>query len=834
MDRALFTGNFVATDASPGKIHELAFVATITVSTAYNPTVATRLLQLPATCPDDVDHRAACAKCLNERLLVTPGIRSVSLECKPGDDFANVVLHYDPRLITLGELEAEVKHAGACLSKDRAQVVLGIKGMISPRSEQTIESALAKMPGVVASASFASRSLRVEFDRRSCQLPEIARRLDELGFQLREGGARQIAKPQATDTRERVHKWIDIAIEYHKLTMALVAALLLIGAVSVRFAHGPELLRYVLVGACALLAGWYTAKDTFSVLRNFQFDIDVLMFAAAIGAALLGHFEEGAFLLVLFALGGAGEEIAMDRARKAIEALAKLAPDTATVRDASGIDHLVRVTNLTIGDAIVVHPFDRVPADGEVESGVSCIDQSPITGESMPVDKVAGSRVFAGTINGDGLLIVRVSKLHSESTLAKIVKMVQEAQTTKSPTQVFTDKVERYYVPFVLVATALLIFIPPLVFGALWPKWFYQAMAFLTAASPCALAIGTPAAVLSGIARAARIGVLVKGGVHLENLGRVTVIAFDKTGTLTAGKPEVCDVVPLNSQSADDVIALAAAVERGSTHPLALAIVGEARRRGITVQAESDATQMPGLGIVATVDGKRVSTGRAEMFPPQNGDRELLNQTVSKLSAEGKSTVVIGIDDVPIGVIGLADRVRANASKTLRRLGELGIARTIMLTGDKREVADLIAKQIGADEYHAELLPENKLQIVRQLQERYGPIAMVGDGVNDAPALASATVGIAMGGAGTDVAIETADVVLMGDDLAKLPDAIGLSRFSRRIIKQNLTIALGVIAILAPLSALGFTYLGIAVLFHEGSTIVVVLNSLRLLIYKPK
>ncbi len=346
------------------------------------------------------------------------------------------------------------------------------------------------------------------------------------------------------------------------------------------------------------------------------------------------------------------------------------------------------------------------------------------------------------------------------------------------------------------------------------------------------LAIGTPAAVLSGIARAARIGVLVKGGVHLENLGRLRVVALDKTGTVTSGKPVVTDVIPLDSFSEDEALTLAASAESTSTHPLARAIVNEAIARQLTVPEASDAQQVPGLGVRATVNGRHVAAGRSEMIAT-NGIPEVVKDAITKLGAAGKSMVAVGIDDKPIAIIGLQDRPRANASDALARLKKLGIARTIMLTGDKRSVAEAVAKEVGVDEVHADLLPQEKLELVRELEKKYGALAMVGDGVNDAPALAAATVGIAMAGAGTDVAIETADVALMADDLAKLPDAIGLSRFSRKIIKQNLTIALGVIAVLAPLAALGFTYLGVAVLFHEGSTVVVVLNSLRLLVYRP-
>lgn len=792
--------------------------------------MAVQSFKVSATCPRSPQQHEMCGRCLRDQLKDRTGIRSVKLHPQ-ADGQAILELDYDPRLITLAELDAEVRRVGFCLSPDRAEMVLGIEGMVSPRSEQVIEAVLSRLPGVAASASFASRSLRIEFDRRQCALPEIARRLDELGFRLLPSPIPPAAVEAAPTFRSRIYR---LVLQYHKLVMAGAGGLLLLAAFCVHVWGGDEMesLRIALIIPAYILTGWYTFRDTVKTLWQLQFDIDVLMFAAAIGAAALGQYEEGGLLLFLFALGGAGEELAMDRARRAIQALAKLAPDTATVRDANGREKLVPVEQLKIGDQVVVRPFDRVPVDGTVVSGVSAVDQSPITGESVPVEKTPGSQVFAGTINGEGLLIVSVSRLASESTLAKIVRMVNEAQTTKSPTQVFTDKVERYYVPIVLVATALLIFIPPLVSGQ-WSKWFYRAMAFLTAASPCALAIGTPAAVLSGIARAARGGVLVKGGVHLENLGRISAIAFDKTGTLTRGRAEMTDLIPLNGRSEDDLLALAAAVERGSTHPLAKAIVGEADARQCRQYQAHDVEQIPGKGVRARVNGQRVAVGHMDLVPVDSPLLPQVRREIDALAAQGRTTVVMLIDDEPAAVIGLADRPRDNAAETLRRLKQLGISRTIMLTGDSPGVANAVAKQVGVDEHYGDLLPEDKVSIICALEERYGPIAMVGDGVNDAPAMATACVGVAMGGAGADVAIETADVALMADDLAKLPDAIGLSRFSRKIIKQNLFIALGVIAVLSPLAALGYAYLGVAVLFHEGSTVVVVLNSLRLLMYRP-
>jgi len=786
--------------------------------------MATRTLTLNTICPPEPARRAECNQCLRDRLLVTPGVRNVTFTDAADPQTTTLKLDYDPRLMPLQQLDAELRRAGVCCKSQRASVVLGIDGMVSPRSEQMIESALAKLPGVVASASFASRSLRVEFDRTQCALPEIARRLDELGLRLRPGGP---VKPQATKDRKSLERLRELILTHHKLAMAAAGAILLIAAVLTRALDGPPPLRYALVAAGFVIAGWYTAIDTFQVLRRFQFDIDVLMFAAAFGAAALGHYEEGALLLVLFAFGGAGEELAIDKARKAIEALGKLAPDTATVRDADGRERFVRVEELNIGDMVIVRPFDRVPADGIVESGASAIDQSPITGESAPIEKSPGSPVFAGTINGEGLLTVAVGKLAGESTLAKIVRLVQEAQTTKSPTQVFTDKVEKWYVPAVLVATTLLIFIPPLMFAQLWSTWFYRAMAFLTAASPCALAIGTPAAVLSGIARAAQIGVLVKGGVHLENLARVHAIAFDKTGTLTIGQPKVTRIVPFDGVlDENELLTLAAAVDAHSAHPAATAIVGEARARGLTLPPVEEATTLAGRGAFARLNGDELYVGKlsAEMKT---------DPRVLSLGTDGQMLAQVRRNDRAIGLLMLADTPRPDAAAVIASLHAMGVRPCVMLTGDRAAVAEPIARALGIDEVRADLLPQDKLRLIDELQKQHGPMAMIGDGVNDAPALASAAVGIAMGGAGTDVAIETADVALMSDDLRKLPDAIALARFSRTIIRQNLFIALGVIALLAPAAAMGFAYLGVAVLFHEGSTVVVVLNSMRLLFFKP-
>jgi Cd2+/Zn2+-exporting ATPase len=480
----------------------------------------------------------------------------------------------------------------------------------------------------------------------------------------------------------------------------------------------------------------------------------------------------------------------------------------------------------------VVRPGDRVPVDGVVESGESSVDQAPITGESVPVKKDKGDEVFAGTINQDAALDVRVTKLARDNTLARVMKLVEEAQSQQSPTQQFIDRFTQRFVPTVFIIVALVIVIPPLLNLTPLADSFYQGMLLLVAASPCALALGTPAAVLAGIAQAARSGVLIKGGVHLENMGRLKALAFDKTGTLTEGKFGVTDVITFNGVSRDDVLRIARAVEQQSNHPLAQAIVRAAQAEKLDLPAAGALENVPGKGVKSSVGGQPVLIGSLKLFSEDGAVPIEISDTVARLGSDSKSSMVITQGGKFIGVIGLADTLREDVEETMGKLRELGIEHLVMLTGDKKAVADRIAAQVGLTDVEAELLPEDKLTRIKALQQKFGSIGMIGDGVNDAPALATATVGIAMGGAGTAVALETADVALMADDVKKLPFAVGLSRFANSIVRQNLVISLGVIALLIVATFVGVVGLPIAVLFHEGSTIVVVLNALRLLAYR--
>ncbi len=620
------------------------------------------------------------------------------------------------------------------------------------------------------------------------------------------------------------------------LTVTVAGVALAVGFFGERFLGLPQPVALAFYILAYIAGGYDVALAALPALFRGKFDIDLLMIAAAAGAALLGEWAEGAFLLFLFSLGHAGEHYAMDRARNAVGVLGKLMPRTAFAKRG---DHLeeVPVEQLVLDELVVVKPGERVPVDGVIMAGESSIDQSAITGESVPVTRKTGDEVFAGTINQENALDVRMIRLASDNTLARVMRLVAEAQEQKSPTQRFTETFARRFVPAVLAFTGLVIVLPPLVFGWTWTAGFYRGMLVLVAASPCALAIGTPAAVLAGIAQAARRGVLIKGGVHLENLGRLNTVALDKTGTLTTGHFEVSKVVGLDGTAEDEVLRIAAAVEEQSSHPLAAAIVRTARERKVVFPSATDIENIPGKGIQAKVEDSEVLVGALRAFGGDSAarDGQPLQAAVAGLEAEGQTTVIIRRAGKFIGVIALADDPRPVAAEVMKRLQAQGIRRLVMLTGDNRSVAQRVAAKVGITEVRSELLPGEKLTVIREMEQDRGVIAMIGDGVNDAPAMAAATVGVAMGAGGTAVALETADVVLMGDDLGKLSFAIGLSRASARIIRQNLVIALGVIVLLVIAALTGKIALSVAVVVHEGSTIVVVLNSLRLLGWKePK
>jgi Cd2+/Zn2+-exporting ATPase len=762
-------------------------------------------MELGLVLPEIPDERDACIGRLTA-LLRGDGLEQAHIVREDGD--ARLCLHYDPQRFDATEVRRLALAAGAHVNARYRHESLRIDGMDCATCATVIEHALQRLDGVTeASVSYAAERLRLEYDGEKVSRKSVIRRVEALGYAVLESG--------------RHEGWLQ---EHRELLVSAAAGLLLFAGWLAGVLGAPATVSLpFLLGAYAA-GGFFTLRDAIQSLRAGRFEIDTLMLVAAAGAAVLGAWEEGALLLFLFSLGHALEHLAMDRARNAISALAELAPKTALVQR-DGTEQDVRVEDLLRGDRVIVKPGQRLPADGTIASGSSAIDQSPVTGESIPVEKAAGDKVFAGTVNGQGTLIIEVTKLARESTLARMAELVAEAQAQKSPTQRFTERFERIFVPLVLVGAVLVAVVPPLV-GMPWADAFYRAMAVLVAASPCALAIATPAAVLSGVARAARGGVLIKGGAHLESLGALGAIALDKTGTITRGQPQVTRIVALEG-SEEDLLRVAAAADSRSAHPLARAVTQAAQQRAVSWSEPSAVEAVTGKGLRATIDGRAVLIGNLALFGSQ-AVPELLAQEVARLESDGNTTMVVQSDGVFLGVIAVADTPRAGVREVLDRLRALGVGKIVMLTGDNERTARAVGRSVSLDEVRAGLLPEQKVEAVDALVREHGRVAMIGDGVNDAPALARATVGIAMGGAGTDVALETADAALMGDDLAKLPFAIALSRAARRVIRQNVSVSLGVVAALVPLTALGIAGIGPAVLVHEGSTVIVVLNALRL------
>lgn len=590
------------------------------------------------------------------------------------------------------------------------------------------------------------------------------------------------------------------------------------------FRHDVAVVLFILA---YIIGGFVKAKEgIMTLLQDRELDVNLLMLLAAIGAASIGFWMEGAILIFIFSLSGALESYAMARSHRDISSLMDLKPETAILyRD--GEEHEVRIEELEVGNIVIVKPGERIPADGVIREGMSSVNQASITGESIPVDKKDGDEVFAGTLNGEGSLLVEVKK-NSESTLfARIIQLVQEAQSEMPPSQRFIQRFERIYARVIILVTLLLMILPPFLFQWNWDDTLYRAMVFLVVASPCALVASIMPAMLSAISNGARKGLLFKGGIHLENLSGARVVAFDKTGTLTLGQPKVTDLIVYQGLSDDQALKIAASVESMSEHPIARAIVEKAREEQIEIERPSRMKAVTGWGIEAEFAQDEWKVGKPS-FIDEQWITEEMQKEIDHLEHQGKTVVLMQNSDGVVAIFAVQDTIRPEAKETVKQLKKLGL-KVAMLTGDRQSTADAIATEAGVDLVFAELLPQQKVDVVKELHEKYGQVVMIGDGVNDAPALARSTVGIAMGAAGSDVALETADLVLMNDEIEKIPLAIRLGKRTQTIVKQNIVFSIAVILLLITANFAQNLSLPLGVIGHEGSTILVILNGLRLL-----
>lgn len=617
-----------------------------------------------------------------------------------------------------------------------------------------------------------------------------------------------------------------------KRNIALIISLgfILVAVISQLSLGEDHLLTKALYILAIIIGGFDLFKEGFSDLIKLDFSMESLMTIAIIGAAFIGEWAEGSIVVILFAISEALERFSMDKARQSIRSLMDIAPKEALIRR-NNVEQLVSVDKIDIDDIMIIKPGQKIAMDGLVINGHSSVNQAAITGESVPVEKQLDDEVFAGTLNEEGVLEVKVTKKVTDTTIAKIIHLVEEAQGERAPAQAFVDKFAKYYTPFIIIMALLIVVVPPLFFGGDWNKWLYQGLSILVVGCPCSLVISTPVSIVSAIGNAAKNGVLVKGGVYLEEIGHLRAIAFDKTGTLTKGKPVVTDFIATSSETDINYLSIISSLESLSQHPLASAILNEADKTNVdykSIQIE-DFQSITGKGLTGIHQNIRYYIGSPKLFSASVIEETAVKVQYRQFQEQGKTAMYFGTDEQILGVIAVADEVRDSSAAVISELHKLSIEHTIMLTGDNTKTAESIGKQLGVTEIKGDLMPQEKLDSIKALRTTYNKVAMVGDGINDAPALAASTIGIAMGGAGTDTALETADVALMGDDLQKLPFIVRLSRQTLKVIKQNITFSLGIKLLALLLVIPGWLTLWIAIVADMGATLLVTLNGLRLM-----
>ncbi len=774
-------------------------------------------LTLPLMETDHPDGCLHCAERVAEHLRSLTGIVSVRVVPAP----ARLRYTYQPDTLSPQEVESQATALIAEAEQRYVHRSLAIEGMDCADCAKTLERGVQRLPGVeFAEVNFGAARMELEFDRTVASIDAISHKVRALGY--------TVSEPVVTHESEG--SALRRLVRRRNNLLALAAATLTLIGIVAWFAGAPGWLPDVAYLAAIAVGGLPLGLKGFRTLRaTHALDINLLMTIAVVGALAIGEWLEGAAVVALFSLGEALEGYAMDRARRSIRSLMALTPATALV-NRNGHEVEIAVSDVVPGDRLTVRAGERVPVDGVVVRGTSSVDQASLTGESIPVLKTDGDALFAGTLNGNGPLAMRVTRLASDSSVAKIIRMVEQAQGQRAPAQRLVDRFSRIYTPVVILTAALIATVPP-AFGASFSEWFYRALVLLVISCPCALVISTPVSIVSALSAAARRGILVKGGAALERAGAIDTIAFDKTGTLTTGRPSVTQVEGFDGASEDDILALAASLEAHSEHPLGRAIREAARQRHLPAVDLTDEKVVPGLGLTAHVNGSEMMIGSPRFFE-QLDHSPAVDAALERIESSGATPVLVGTTDRILGVIGLADTPRADATHALQRLHALRVRRLVMLSGDRQPAAISVARSIGIDDIRAELLPEHKLDAVAALRGEHTVVAMVGDGVNDAPSLAAADVGIAMGVAGTDVALETADIALMSDDLNGLADAIDLGRRTRRKIWTNISASLAVKVLFLALALTGGATLWMAILADVGTSLVVIVNGMLLLRWK--
>lgn len=731
-------------------------------------------------------------------------------------------------------LSTEVfQQVAATLEKDSRlkKLVYRVEGLDCADCAAKVEKALSRQKGISSvRLDFASETLAVAMNPELTNAGSISKLVRNLGYSLKERSLTKSVAGQQVNPNEKTpplrFPW------FRNLRLLLTTISGAFWALGFIFQFtGLEAIAmasfFVSVGS----GGFYTACSGYYSLKSFTFDMNFLMTVAVIGAMAIGEWAEGATVVFLFAAGNALQTFTLEKTRNSIRSLMSLTPPTAVVRRGEG-ECALPVEEISINDLMIIQPGERIPLDGEVVTGNSSVNQAPITGESIPMEKTIGSTVYAGTINGNGFLEVRVTRLVADTTIAKIIRLVEEAQSKKAPSQLFVDKFARYYTPVVIAVAAGVAVIPPL-FGQPFAPWFYRALELLVVSCPCALVISTPISIVAAIGNAAKNGVLIKGGQHLEQAGKIQVLAFDKTGTLTEGKPKVTDFENLSSLDESRILGWVGAIESKSKHPLAQAILDFLRSKQVTPVSGSNFEAMPGFGVAGTVEGQQMVVASPKWFSHFDLTKSL-RATIDQLQSQGKTVMLLGSEQEIYALFAVADTLRQESQPLVSQLKSLGLERAVLLTGDNKQTAQAIGSRVQVDEVYGELLPEEKVNVVREYVERGKIVGMVGDGINDAPALATAHVGIAMGGIGADAAMETADIVLMEDNLSNLPFTIRLSRQTLNIIKQNIWFSLIIKGVALALILPNWLTLWLAVLSDTGAAFLVTLNSMRLLRTMPK